>query len=488
MSTKAAQDGLEIWNRKMTVGRFFAAALLPIILILGAAWFYSTHPLPRFSITFVAADTERIFSSISPYGRGLEQEMAKLFADRYDLELHWIKTDTPQEAWQALIDGRAQVMVGAGWRPKHIPDHAHISPGPVYERHKPVLLTSLRRPLDMIRPRIKGWTVAVQPQPALLGSLKAFGWQQGCRAEYSWLPDMRLQEFLAAENKFSTLPYFLVEAADFKLYQPFFHRIRPAAFLPETIGYRWYWRDDEHMLDKRMKAFFKRITLSGQLADLQERYQGFFPEDEEYGKVWLLKDAVRTKLPSYQDTILAAAERFKLDPLLVVAIIFQESAFNQDATSNTGVRGLMQLTQQTANILGATDRTDPDQSIWYGTKHLKRIWEKLAPLELDHWDRWAMTIASYNQGIGHIFDAMLLARSLGNDPRKWRNVKAALSKLTQEKYYSKAMYGVTRGNEGVDYVNRVRFYYYVLKGWASLPGLELDELAAFRLSLVDLGI
>jgi membrane-bound lytic murein transglycosylase F len=99
-----------------------------------------------------------------------------------------------------------------------------------------------------------------------------------------------------------------------------------------------------------------------------------------------------------------------------------------------------------------------------------------------------MAIGAYNQGIGHIFDAMLLSKRLGKDPRKWRNVRAALQKLQHKRYHTSSVFGFTRGAEGAQYVDRIRFYYYVLKGWTLLPGLELKQLAPFRLSLLDLGL
>lgn len=488
MSTIPSSPGPETWDRKMTVGRFFAAALLPVILITGAVWFYTTHPLPRFSLTFVTVDSERVFSTISPYGRGMEQEMAKAFCSKYDLKLKWIRTKTAEEAWNKIITGEAQVMIGQGWRPSRIPEGMSIAPGPVYETIAPVLLSHSRRPLDLMRPNVCERVVLVPPQPALVSAFKAYAWTKDCRPEYSVKENFHIQDLLAEENEFSNLPYWVADGAEYKLHQPFFHRVRPATRLNESIGYRWYWRSDEHMLDERMKAYFDNIMLSGELADLKEQYSGFFPKKEDYGRVWLLKESIRKKMPLYKNTILAAAKKFQLDPLLLVAVIYQESAFNQEAVSHTGVRGLMQLTQETASRLGATDRTDPVQSIWYGAKYLRRIWEKMEPLGLEHWDRWNMTIGSYNQGIGHIFDAMLLAKRLGHDPRKWRNVKGALLKLTQEKYHADSVFGYTRGHEGVDYVDRIRFYYYVLKGWTSLPGLELNELSAFRLSLTDLGL
>ena len=48
---------------------------------------------------------------------------------------------------------------------------------------------------------------------------------------------------------------------------------------------------------------------------------------------------------------------------LLAAIAYQESHWDAQATSPTGVRGMMMLTKNTAQSLGITDRTDAEQSI-----------------------------------------------------------------------------------------------------------------------------
>jgi membrane-bound lytic murein transglycosylase F len=254
------------------------------------------------------------------------------------------------------------------------------------------------------------------------------------------------------------------------------------------VEYRWFWRSDIPKLEERFSSFFQKIQTSGHLADLQERYFGFFPQEGAYGQLWMLRDAIRSKLPLYRRAILDAARRYDLDPLLIVAVIFQESAFNPNAVSYTGVKGLMQLTQQTASALGATDRTDPGQSIYFGAKYLRLLWDELEHLELSTWDRWAFALAGYNQGIGHVFDAMFLAKRLGKDPRSWREVKQVLPLLAEEQWHSRTIFGYTRGWEGVEYVDRIRFYYYVLKGLSFLPGLELQQLAPLVPDLDSIGI
>jgi membrane-bound lytic murein transglycosylase F len=481
--------------RDSRLARVAAASLLLLVLGSGLVWFFRAHPLPRFAVTFVAPDTERVFSTISPYGRGLERDLAERFCARYGLAVRWLKVRTPQEAWQALLEGRAQVMVASGWPADMAGEEAageeaakgRVRAGPAYESHRPLLLSHQRRPLDLLRPDVCNNAVTLPPAPQLVASLKAHGWERDCRTAYELLPSMSLKEVLAEENEQSTRPYLLADPSNYRLLAPLFPRIRAAATLERPVERRWFWRTDVHMLDKRMRAFFRRIRLSGTLADLQERYTGFLPEEETAGQVAHLRRVLRLRLPEYREAILRAARRWDLDPLLLVAVIYQESAFDPEAVSHTGVQGLMQLTAETAERFGVADRTDPYQSIHHGARYLKRIWLRLEPLGLTHWNHWFLTLASYNQGIGHLFDAMLLARRQGQDPRSWRNVRTALLLLEKREYWKDAAYGYTRGGEGVEYVNRVRLWYYVLKGWTSFPGLELKELAPLRLALPAFG-
>jgi membrane-bound lytic murein transglycosylase F len=142
-------------------------------------------------------------------------------------------------------------------------------------------------------------------------------------------------------------------------------------------------------------------------------------------------------------------------------MVYQESHFNPRARSFTGVRGMMQLTLDTAKDMGIENRLDPKQSITGGVKYLKRLYERHDDAKDP--DRVLITLASYNVGRGHIVDAQKIAKENNLDPNSWHSLQEILPLLRYRKYYKKTKNGYCRGTEPVRYVNRIMTYYEILK-------------------------
>lgn len=88
-----------------------------------------------------------------------------------------------------------------------------------------------------------------------------------------------------------------------------------------------------------------------------------------------------------------------LDPLIVISLIRQESAFNPQATSRVGAKGLMQLMPATAKRFNRKIRvnhlSDPNVNVSLGSKYLKQL--------LTRFDgNLIYTLASYNAGENRI--------------------------------------------------------------------------------------
>jgi soluble lytic murein transglycosylase-like protein len=74
----------------------------------------------------------------------------------------------------------------------------------------------------------------------------------------------------------------------------------------------------------------------------------------------------------YHDVIAAAAKKYNIDPALVSAVAEVESGFHQEAVSDAGAVGIMQLMPETASTLGVNPY-DANQNIDGGAKYLSQL-------------------------------------------------------------------------------------------------------------------
>ncbi|MCP5137851.1 MAG: membrane-bound lytic murein transglycosylase MltF [Gammaproteobacteria bacterium] len=214
-------------------------------------------------------------------------------------------------------------------------------------------------------------------------------------------------------------------------------------------------RQDHSLLDA-VKAFFRTIKSNGELHALIDRYYGH-TDNFTYVEIRDFRRAVDDRLPDFIDAFKKASKATGFDWRLLAALGYQESHWQADAVSPTGVRGLMMLTTAAADRVGVKDREDPLQSIAGGARYLKLVRKKI-PKRIPEPDRTWLALAGYNVGFGHLEDARILAQRAGANPDRWADVKQYLPLLAQAAWYSKARFGRARGQEPVDYVDAVRGY------------------------------
>lgn len=104
-------------------------------------------------------------------------------------------------------------------------------------------------------------------------------------------------------------------------------------------------------------------------------------------------------LPQYRPLFHDAQVITGIDWRMLAALAYQESQWEPLATSPTGVRGMMMLTEETDH-LGVNNRLDPAQSIRAGAQYLSELRDAL-PESIDEPDRTWMALAAYNLGMGH---------------------------------------------------------------------------------------
>lgn len=93
--------------------------------------------------------------------------------------------------------------------------------------------------------------------------------------------------------------------------------------------------------------------------------------------------------------VVESATRHGLDPLLIYAIMHQESSFRRRAISSKGASGLMQLMPQTAARMGVSNIFDPKQNVEGGARYMRML------LRMFDGDV-ALALAGYNAGEGAV--------------------------------------------------------------------------------------
>ncbi len=174
-----------------------------------------------------------------------------------------------------------------------------------------------------------------------------------------------------------------------------------------------------------------------------------------------IHEDIQKMLPKWRKQFEKYGKKYNLPWTLIAAVSYQESKWDNDAISFTGVRGLMQLTTQTAEHVGVSDREDPHQSIQGGAYYLKYLYQK-SPGHLQPSDRWVQALAGYNMGWAHLRDVHRLARSKGMNAYRWEQLKILLPMKANKKYLSHFNFGLARGNETVDFIESVIGYYQFL--------------------------
>jgi len=93
---------------------------------------------------------------------------------------------------------------------------------------------------------------------------------------------------------------------------------------------------------------------------------------------------------NYGRIIKEAANKYKLSPSLIAAVIKAESNGNPEAVSSAGAKGLMQLIDTTAADMGVTDVFDPQENINGGAKYLRNLLDRFGDVKI--------ALAAYNAG------------------------------------------------------------------------------------------
>lgn len=389
---------------------------------------------------------------------GFEYELAARFAKYLGVKLQIETQPSIDGIYENLNRGRADIAAaGLAITPKR---NQEVEFGPGYLDVEQIVLTHDDSIAPTGLPNLRGTRVHV-----LAGSNAAeylhdhqdaapgLQWQESKDLETIDLLDLLDNREIDAT---------IIDSNEFAANSAFYRDLRVAFKLGTTTQLAWAFAKDprnQRLLEETNK-FFEQMKTSGELAQLIERYYTTSADNDRYDAE-TFTDNLQHTLPKYQDLFEQVAEDFDMDWRLLAAISYAESEWRPTATSPTGVRGMMMLTNATAKEVGVTNRVDPIQSLRGGARYLKGILQDLPP-GIAEADRIWFALAIYNIGYGHVEDARAIAEKQNKDPNKWADVKDTLPLLQKSQYYEHTKNGYARGREPVRYVQNIRYYYNLL--------------------------
>jgi len=398
---------------------------------------------------FVGADDQ---------GAGIDYDLAHMFAEQQGAALKVLPTGDPIEK---LTEAGAGPRFGAG--SLYLPGAQAPAPAkPVlyssgYYAAEPVLIYNI----DGFKP--ESWrdladeTVGVLQGGGLASALsKVRADHPEVRWQMSTLPST---EAMISQVSDGTLSYAIVASNDAEAARHVYLNFDKAFAVAGKQQLVWAFPPDQRQLRDRVNAFFAQLRRDGRLQRLVERYfsYGTVPRID----AGVFHERIKSTLPQLRDAFQRAQQETGIEWRLLAAIAYQESKWDAQATSETGVRGLMQLTEETAQRLGGIDRLDPTASVLAAARYLRDLKDRL-PRRIAEPDLTWLALGAYNIGIAHLEDARILAQKQKLDPDTWSALKKTLPLLALPEYYETAKFGYARGAMPVAFVDRVRAYYDIL--------------------------
>ena len=381
---------------------------------------------------------------------GLEYELSKAFASYLNVELEMRPMESTDTLFDALDEHKIDIAAANLFYQTDKTEHFQLGPSYYSASWQLAYRKGENRPRSLAQIND---TLVIPESSELVQILKD---AQLKHPKLRWRVDKKLtQEELLLQVAEGKIAYTLANSLDISATQQIKPQIAVAFDLTDEMSVHWYLSNNSsNELQSALLDFMNTAIDSGLIANIEEKYFNHFRQFD-YVDTKSYLNSIEAILPKFEP--LFTKHKGNLDWRLLAAIAYQESHWNPDATSPTGVRGMMMLTKDTAERMKITDRTDPEQSIKAGSEYLHWLIEQI-PDSINNDDRIWFALAAYNMGLGHLLDARRLTKSLGGNADNWLDVKKNLPLLAEKRYYTNLKYGYARGYEAVQYVENIRRY------------------------------
>lgn len=402
--------------------------------------------------------------------RGFEYELLDSYAKYLGVKLNIIIANTTKEALELSKDENIHITSASLSKTKE--NESIYNFGPSYLEVQEQVICNRKLMQNSKFPKnpdmLSGLKLAVGTETRYSQTIESLK-SDGLNINASTYDDYSTEELLSqvASNEIDCT---IVDSNIFSINQKYYPDITYAFTIGNREQLSWVLPQNSGKFKDDIYQWLNSFTQSGEMARLKDHYFGnsvMF----DYQDTTIFYSKAKSILPKYKNHFENASKKYDIPYHILTALSYQESQWNPKAISATGVKGLMMLTQNTAQALNVANREDPKSSIFGGAKHLREIIEQLDN-EIKGEDKIKFALASYNLGLGHITDAQNLAQKMGLNPSLWQDLKKALPLLSQKKYYNTLKYGYARGNEAIKYVESIYNYSDMLQ---NMPDNEVTS-------------
>lgn len=222
---------------------------------------------------------------------------------------------------------------------------------------------------------------------------------------------------------------------------------------------QWAVRQHSTQLAQAVNNWTYTHYESEEIKNINKRY---FESSKRMGKNAILSVA-DGRISPFDEIFKKEAKAINWDWRLLAAMAYHESRFDTTVVSWMGARGIMQLMPKTAAIfgLGMDSIAMPEPNVRAAVQSLSVIANSLVSIE-DSDEKLKFIIAAYNSGLGHVFDAIAIAKKYNKNPQIWYNeVEEAMNMKANPEYYNDEVcrFGYFRGRQTTTYVRDVMTLY-----------------------------
>jgi membrane-bound lytic murein transglycosylase F len=407
-------------------------------------------------ITVIGVSGPTTFFQQAGNARGFQYELARRFAD--DLGVRLVITEAPdtEAVLRAISKGQADVAITGLTSDDPRLKRLNVS-HPYLEISQQLISRSDRAAPESFASVDRG-TVVV---PA--GSAAAQTLHQIARDRHN----LRVLD-IAQGDPITLLDLVNARAADyavlnsneFEARRALFPDLTVATTLSDSAELAWaFSRSGDDSVAHAAQRFFDKMDAAGTL----DRLAGFYGQQRNQpvddSTLSNFQHDITSQLPRYRKLFEQNAKRNDMDWRLLAAIAYQESKWQADAVSPTGVEGIMMLTQSTAEYMDVENRANANQSIRGGAAYYREIADGI-PESVREPDRTWMALAAYNMGPAWIDRARTLTDMAGENPDRWLDVSRQLRAMAIDARRNGR--AGPQASQALLYVQEVRRYYDTL--------------------------